>query len=287
LTAGTLLVGNRSAGTGLGEDLLHELARILAAELVLVANHVNGQQATKAWLATNPHDSVVIAAGGGGTLRAVVEGVLAHSEPARIGGLRLGSGNVIPRRYGIPRDPLTAARALRASIVAHRTQPCAVIRCEFGGQDTPRHGITMCGLGHFGRTSGDLVRFHARAGELRRAAARLIPLERLNDAEYLSSFLGRMAVAAVVPSSCELIRCRGRRFRLLAGVVLTTKNRADLRYHLVPRFGRPLSGRLQPGEQLSLELADRRQTEFFLDEDPELATGAIRITAAGTLDFVA
>jgi len=123
--------------------------------------------------------------------------------------------------------------------------------------------------------------------KLRRAAARLIPLERLNDAEYVSSFLARMAVAALVPSSCELVRCRGHSFRLLAGVVLTTRDRADLRYHLVPRYGRPLSGRLQPGEQLSLELADRRQTEFFLDEDPELATGAIRITAAGTLDFVA
>jgi len=230
---------------------------------------------------------VVLAAGGGGTLRAVVEGVLGHSEPVRIGGLRLGSGNVIPRRYGIPRDPRAAARAMRASIDAHRTRPCAVIRCEFGGQETPRHGITMCGLGHFGRTSGDLVRFHARAGELRRAAARLIPLERLNDAEYVSSFLARMAVAALVPSSCELVRCRGHSFRLLAGVVLTTRDRADLRYHLVSRYGRPLSGRLQPGEQLSLELADRRQTEFFLDEDPELATGAIRITAAGTLDFVA
>jgi diacylglycerol kinase-like protein len=229
----------------------------------------------------------VIAAGGGGTLRAVVEGVLGQSPHARIAGLRLGSGNVIPRRYGVPRDPIAAARTLIAKIEAHSTRPCAVIRCEFGGEDAPRHGITMCGLGHFGRTSGDLVRLHARAGELRRAAARLIPLERLNDAEYVSSFLARMAVAALVPSSCELVTCRGRRFRLLAGVVLTAAGRSELPYYLVPRYGRPLTGRLQPGEQLSLQLADRRQTEFFLDEDPELATGAITITAAGTLDFVA
>jgi len=70
-------------------------------------------------------------------------------------------------------------------------------------------------------------------------------------------------------------------------VVLTAAGRSELPYYLVPRYGRPLTGRLQPGEQLSLQLADRRQTEFFLDEDPELATGAITITAAGTLDFVA
>lgn len=198
----------------------------------------------------------------------------------------MGSGNVIPKRYGVPRDPLAAAQRLKALIDTGSTRPAAVIRCDFGA--ATRYGVTMCGLGHFGRTSGDLVRFHDRAGRLRKRAAEVIPLERINDLEYVSSFLARMALAALVPTSCELVTVQpDRRLRLLAGVVLTRPDRADLPYWLVPRYGRPLTGILKAGEQLTLTLEDRRRTEFFLDEDPEIATGGIAIAAAGTVDFVA
>lgn len=286
----TLLVGNRQAGTGLEAGLLQRLAGILDADLEIVAGHPEARQATSDWLATKPKPppAAVIAGGGGGTLRALAEAVCEGSgqRHIRIGGLRLGSGNVIPKRYGIPRDAIAAAHQIKACLDAGSTHPCAVIQCQFG-EANPRYGITMCGLGHFGRTSGDLVRFHERAGNLRRAAARVIPLERINDAEYLSSFLARMTVAALVPTSCELVSTDRRRFRLLAGVVLTRRDQDSLPYYLVPRYGRPITGTLNKGESLTLTLEDRRHTEFFLDEDPEQATRAITITAAGTLDFVA
>lgn len=229
---------------------------------------------------------MVVAAGGGGTLRAVVEGSLPNRPHVRVGGLRMGSGNVIPKRYGVPRDPIAAAHRLKAFIDSGSTRPAAVIRCDFGAET--HHGVTMCGLGHFGRTSGDLVRFHERAAGLRKRAAELIPLERINDLEYVSSFVARMALAALVPTSCELVTVQpDRRLRLLAGVVLTRADRSDLSYWIVPRYGRPLTGALKQGQELILTLEDRRRTEFFLDEDPEIATGGITIAAAGTVDFVA
>jgi diacylglycerol kinase family enzyme len=299
----TLLVGNRIAGTGVDPNLLDRLAEILEAELRTVDSHPEARQATKDWLATHGKNAVVIAGGGGGTLRAVVEGACdgrptpPTRDTVRLGGLRMGSGNVVPKRYGVPRDPIEGARHLKERIDAGSTRPCGVIRCQFGGG--PRHGITMVGLGHFGRTSGDLLRLRHKAGPLRNAAAKLVPLERINDAEYLSSFLTRMAIAALVPASCELVSVEGRSFRLLAGVVMnfpisgipvkpgTDIDDAALGYRLFPRYGAPLAGILQPQQQLTLRLEDRRSTEFFLDEDPETAHGQITIEAAGTLEFVA
>jgi len=296
-------VGNRSAGTGIDPDLLDRLAGILHAELATVDNHPGARQATRAWLATHSQSAAVIAAGGGGTLRAVVEGACdgrptpPTKDTVRIGGLRLGSGNVVPKRYGVPRDPIAAAHHLKARLDGGGTRPCGVIRCRFGGE--PRHGITMCGLGHFGRTSGDLLRLRKKAGALRHAAARMIPLERINDAEYLSSFLTRMAVAALVPTSCELVKVENRTFRLLAGVVMnfpiqglpvdprTDIDEPSLAYRLFPCYGVSFRGTLEPGGQLKIELQDRERTEFFLDEDPEIAHRAITVEAAGTLDFLA
>jgi diacylglycerol kinase family enzyme len=69
--AATLLVGNRIAGTGIDPHLLERLAGILDAELVTVDNHQSARQATRDWLATHGQDAVVIAGGGGGTLRAL------------------------------------------------------------------------------------------------------------------------------------------------------------------------------------------------------------------------
>ncbi len=303
-----LLVGNRLAGTGHQAGLLERLAAELAAELRTVEDHPAARQATRQWLAGHPtQPTAVIAGGGGGTLRAVVEGACdgrptpPGRDTIRIGGLRMGSGNVVAKRYGVPRDPLAGARHLKARLGAGTTRPCGVIRCRFGGE--PRHGITMCGLGQFGRTSGDLARFRQRAGGLRRLAARLIPLERLNDAEYLSSFLSRMAASALVPASCELVRAQlpnqHRSFRLLSGVVMnfpiagipidpgTDIDQPTLGVRLFPRYGRPLATLLEPGQMLTLELLDRERTEFFLDEDPETAIQQITIEAAGTLDFIA
>jgi diacylglycerol kinase family enzyme len=299
-----LLVGNRLAGTGHPAGLLERLAAELGAELLTVEDHPAARVATRQWLADHAaQPAAVIAGGGGGTLRAVVEGacdgrpIPPAGDRIWIGGLRMGSGNVVAKRYGVPRDPLAGARHLKARLDAGTTRPCGVIRCTFGGE--PRHGITMCGLGQFGRTSGDLARFHQRAGGLRRLAARLIPLERLNDAEYLSSFLTRMAASALVPTSCELVRAQGRSFRLLSGVVMnfpiagipidpqTDIDQPTLGVRLFPRYGRPLATLLEPGQALTLELLDRRRTEFFLDEDPETAIEQITIEAAGTLDFIA
>src|SRR2546430_1305025 len=78
------------------------------------------REAAGQWLAARPAvPAVVIAGGGGGTLRAVVEGAcdgrpaLPARDTIRIGGLRMGSGNVVAKRLGVPRDPLAGARHLK------------------------------------------------------------------------------------------------------------------------------------------------------------------------------
>jgi hypothetical protein len=55
---------------------------------------------------------------------------------------------------------------------------------------------------------------------------------------------------------------------------------------VVPRLGRPFRRRLEAGDSFTIRLLDRDSVEFFLDEDPELATGWLKLEVAGVLAFV-
>jgi hypothetical protein len=55
---------------------------------------------------------------------------------------------------------------------------------------------------------------------------------------------------------------------------------------VLPRLGRPFRRRLEAGESFTLRLLDRDSVEFFLDEDPERATGWLKLDVAGVLAFV-
>jgi hypothetical protein len=55
---------------------------------------------------------------------------------------------------------------------------------------------------------------------------------------------------------------------------------------VIPRLGRPFRRRLVPGADFALRLLDRESVEFFLDEDPEIATGWLRLEMAGCVAFV-
>ena len=106
----------------------------------------------------------------------------------------------------------------------------------------------------------------------------------------------------VYPPRCERVEVtlgdRKERYRLLAGAVMNFRvsavpfdprvgiEEAAVGVRLLPWPGKLRAWRLGFGETLSVKLLDRRSIEFFLDEDPEVAYGALSIEVAGTLAFV-
>jgi len=139
----------------------------------------------------------------------------------------MGSGNVVAKLFGIPLNPVQAIREIGGSLRAGRWAPCCVIGCRIGtprGEPVTRYAVTMCGLGQFGRTSGDLARWHKRLPGLRRFATRLVKLESLNNVEYGLAVLIRAIWCILQPGVCESVRVeaggKSHSLRLLAGVAL-------------------------------------------------------------------
>jgi hypothetical protein len=201
-----------------------------------VDDHPAARDCAAGYLAASEAPALVIAGGGSGTLRAVIEG-LCEAEPAGrppggervlLGALRMGSGNPLARQFGVVHDPEAALRGIAENLRAGRTAPCCVMRCELGtadGRSAVRYAATMAGFGMFGRVPGDLKRWHRRASVPRAVAARLMGIERVNNVEYVLAVLLRAVSGAVLGRSVvEVveIRASGRKVRLplLAGVAM-------------------------------------------------------------------
>ncbi|HSS95224.1 MAG TPA: diacylglycerol kinase family protein [Candidatus Dormibacteraeota bacterium] len=316
MSASALLILNRASGTGYPAQIVDQLARALQSghdsplnvDAVVVDDHPAARKATVNHASAAARPSLVVAAGGGGTLRAVVEGVM-ESFPAgppgpdvvRLAALRMGSGNVVARNLGIPLDPLEAARQIGANMARNMTKPCSVLRCSHGlpgGATAVRYAVTMCGLGQWGLVPGDIVRWRESHAAGRKRAASWIGLERINALEYVAFGAARMLAGTVSASRCEMVEIDGApRMRLLAAVALNlplpplpnpgvSMGEEAAGLTVVPRLGRPFRRRLGPGDSFALRLLDRDTTEFFLDEDPERATGWLKLDVAGVLAFV-
>jgi diacylglycerol kinase family enzyme len=315
-----LLLVNQRSGTGhapavpiqLVNELRREAGPLGDLDVEVVDDHPTARRVARWFLAASSRPAALIVAGGGGTLRAVVEGVcddaghvLPGASRIRIGALRMGSGNVVARRLGVSKNVLDGMSGIVASLRAGRTTPGSVIRCRFGsatGGDEIRHAVTMCGLGQFGRTPGDLARWHRRIARPRRTLASLAGIERLNNIEYVVSTGGRVLGSIVYPPRCELVEVtvgeRKERFRLLAGAVMNFRvggmpfdagvglGEVAVGARLLPWGGRMRAWRLGLGERLDVKVLDRKSIEFFLDEDPERAHGSLSLEVAGTLAFV-
>jgi Diacylglycerol kinase catalytic domain len=304
MTATALLVLNRSAGTGHADEFANRLVDAIRSghrgspevEVALVGDHPGARAAASVFAARAPRRSLVVAAGGGGTLRAVIEGVMdVHAEPPdatvlRLAALRMGSGNVIARRLGMPLDPIEGALQIGEGFARGRVASCSVMRCAHGaegGGTAVRHAVTMCGLGAWGRVPGDIARWRERHALQRGRAAGWVGLERVNLAEYIGFGTVRMLSATASGARCELVELDGaKRFRLLAGVALavplTPLPRPGIT--IVPRFGRAIRRPLEAG--FSLRLLDRESVELFLDEDPETVYDWVKLEVAGRLAFV-
>jgi hypothetical protein len=332
-----LLVINRSSATGHSDATIGRLRSVLRDALgdatglhvEVVNDHPQAKVQTRAFLAVSDTPALIIAGGGNGTLRAVIEGVCEGSEPGnlpgrervRIAALRMGSGNILARQFGVPRDPEAGLRGIMANLHADRTAPCCVMRCAVGVKNAgPQicYATTMGGFGQFGRSPGDLTRWHRRLPRLRQLAAALLGIERLNNLEYGLSLLIRFAGCALWPNAAEVVEVRmGERcaaMPLLAGVIMSFPFKpmpfepgvrvedAALALHFVPYPGRcasllvlffprrfvsqALQMRITSSDRVEVCLVNREAVEFFLDEDPVVFHRRVLIQVAGTLAFV-
>jgi len=332
-----LLVINRSSATGHTDATVDEIRSSLAAALgqhallqtELVSDHPGVTHAVCEFLAASDKAALVIAGGGGGTLRAVIEGLCSGSplgqlparDRVRIAALRMGSGNVLAKQFGVPKDPRAGIDGIAGNLKADRTVPCCVMRIDIGRREQEpdvRYAATLGGLGQFGRIPGDLARWHGRWPSLHRLGAKLFGIERLTDIEYGVALLIRSVLCALRPRMAEEIEIalgdEEVRLRLLAGAIMNFELKAlpfepgvrvdepSLSVHLIPYQSRlaalalvPMARRLARGalqrvvaeeQQLEIRLLDRESAEFFLDEDPMTFYKTLAIQPAGALAFV-
>ncbi len=327
------MVVNRSSSTGHGNATVDRLRSVLDEALghkveirvEVVDDHSQAREQTKAFLATSDAPALVIAGGGSGTLRAVIEGICVGSEPdhlpgrerVRIAALRMGSGNPVAKQFGVPYVPEVALKGIIANLHEDRTARCCVMCCEVDNTDI-HYAATMVGFGQFGRSPGDLERWHHRLPVLRRLTARLIGIERLNNIEYGFSLLIRLARCTLWPNAVEVVEMRmGEHVQsmpLLAGVVMNFPLKPlpfqpgvrvedaalSLNFISYPQRWAPLfllfsrhrlaknalQMRIMDSNCLEVRLADRDGVEFFLDEDPLVFHSRVLIQVAGTLAFV-
>jgi hypothetical protein len=237
-----LLVLNRTSGVGLGADAIEGLQRAFHACFRAVGqrvcavtdDHDEVARRAREFLAVARGPCFLLAGGGGGTNRALLQGLLdavrqeaARLEDVSMSALRLGSGNLVPKHFGLPREPYEGMARIAADLAAGRSQPCCVYRCTFhrkSGAATPIYGLTMGGLGQFGRVPDDIKRWRAQHPWLMRWLARAAPLEAINTAQYLGFSLWRALRCMARPARAELVElCHAgcsERLRLLAAVLL-------------------------------------------------------------------
>jgi hypothetical protein len=238
------LVVNRTSGTGHSRAVVEKLWKTLARSLgewdtlrvEIVGDHPSARTCAAEFLAASDAPALIIAGGGSGTLRAVIEGLCEASPGGRppgrervlVGALRMGSGNPLARQFGVPHDPEAGLRGIVENLRAGRTAPCCVVRCEVGtqeGRSETRYAATMAGFGQFGRAPGDLERWHRRTSGPRAAVARIFGIERMNNVEYILAVFIRSVSGAVLGRSVAevvevLARERREKLPLLAGVAM-------------------------------------------------------------------
>ncbi len=328
-----LLTINTSAGTGhdpaLGREMVRTLRQRLGAEhsvqLGWGRGHGEIRRQTSEFARQNKHDSVIIAGGGGGTLRAVIEGVgdstgtgnLPAAEQLRIGALRMGSGNVIARQLGVARNPREGVEELAAQLLAKTTTQCCVIGCDTANHSATLYGATLGGFGLFGRVPKCLEAHHENRPRFHRFSAGLLGIERLTNVEYGLCLAGLCARAAVNPGGLDTVEVRQgehiERFPLLAGALMNFPlgalpfqpgvgvEDAELSLHLVPFRSRLQALGLVACPQrnaraarrfqitrdtpLTLRVVNRDSMHFFLDEDP-IEAREVTLRVAGQLAFV-
>jgi len=332
-----LLIINRTAGTGGGESIAEKLTllfkqgleQLSEVKVNLVSNHAAARACAAGFISESEAPALIVAGGGGGTLRAVIEGIcdsrtsadLPGSQRVRVGALRMGSGNVLAKQFGVPHDPVVGLHSLLANLKAGRTVPCCVMRCETwtsSGNCEVHHAVTLGGLGQFGRIPSDLARWHVVFPFIHKRAARWFGIEKLTNIEYAVALLIRSLSCVLFADCAETVEIqfqdRSERLRLLSGIVMNfpipalpfepgvTVADEALSVYLIPFRGRcsPLQQlvapqnlirharriRIEKNQGLEIRFLDQDGVEFFLDEDPVSTYRQLSLSVAGSIAFV-
>jgi len=271
----------------------------------LVSDHAAARACAAGFISESEGQALVVAGGGGGTLRAVIEGVWdSGPERVRVGALRMGSGNVLAKQFGVPSDPVAGLNGLLTNLKAGRTAPCCVMRCvtwtSTGGSEV-HHAVTLGGLGQFGRIPSDLARWHARFPGVHKIAARSLGVERLTNVEYVIAFVVRLISCMLFPERTEEVEIQNHgRLRLLSGVVMNFPIPAlpfkpgvavedeALSVYLIPFSLLPRARRIriEKNKPLDIRFVESGPVELFLDEDPVTTFKQLRLEVAGSIAFV-
>ena len=308
-----LLIINRTAGTGQDEWIAEKLISLFkrgledlpCVQVESVSNHTAVRACTAEFVSASTAPALVVAGGGGGTLRAVIEGVCHSPQHVRVGALRMGSGNLLAKQFGVPHDPVVALHGLLTNLKAGRTVPCCVMRCQTwtsSGTSELHHAVTLGGLGQFGHIPSDLARWHARFPFLHKSAARVFGIEKLTNIEYALAFVIRFVSCMLFPDRAEKVEIqfqgRTERLRLLSGLVMNfpipalplkpnvTVEDEALVVYLIPLSLHRRRIRIEKDQRLEIRLLDRDCVELFLDEDPVTTHKRLNLEVAGLITFV-
>ncbi|MBC8324434.1 MAG: hypothetical protein H8E27_02235 [Verrucomicrobia subdivision 3 bacterium] len=325
-----LLAINAAAGTGntpaLGRNLAEILRKRLGHEHHVKLHRADGHAAirnsAKTFARRHPEDGVIIAGGGGGTLRAVIEGVGMNrpDHRLRLGALRMGSGNVIARQLGMAKDPVDGVEELAAQLLHQAVAECCVIGCDLSHEEKSTgtvYGATLGGFGLFGRVPQALEDYHANHPHLHHVTAKGVGIERLTNLEYGLCLAGLCTRAAWDPQTLPEIELKQgehtESFRVLAGALMNFPLGAlpfqpglavedpALSLHLIPYRSRLQALSLVPRAKalaneakvfritndtpVTLRVVSGKRMSFFIDEDP-LEAAQLTLRMAGTLPFI-
>lgn len=70
----------------------------------------------------------------------------------------MGSGNLLAKQFGVPRDPVAGMRGLLRNLKTGRMVSCCVIGCEVwksSGDSETYYATALAGFGQFGRIPRD------------------------------------------------------------------------------------------------------------------------------------
>jgi hypothetical protein len=326
LLASALCIINRASGTGrtpadlehLRETFEAEFAAIPHRAFVVTAGHAEVTAQTRAFLTASPAPHFLLAGGGGGTTRALVQGLMEAAEAGeiqlaqvRVGCLRLGSGNVVAKYLGVPADHLTGLRQVAHSLLAGHTLSLCIYRCTFlpqaGHPSAPLYGLTLGLVGPLARIPSEVEGWKNTHPARVRQITRWLSLEKLTLAQY-----GLLGLHYTL--QCLLQQRRAERvgitagdrmasFRLLAGLLLNFdipalpfKSNCQIGELRLGLHCLPLSPRhwfnpalthyeITPTAPLTLAFPEGAAV-VALDEDTYPAPAALRLEAAACLNFV-
>jgi YegS/Rv2252/BmrU family lipid kinase len=139
---------------------------------------------------------LVVAAGGDGTINEVVNGFFDEDRPqrsdTRLGVLPLGTGGDFRRTFGIPDDPVRAARFLLVGTPRRIDAGCARFRTR-AGEDQMRHFINIADAGVGGEVVERVNRSRKRlGGRATFLAASLVSIARWQNKEMRLTVDGEM-----------------------------------------------------------------------------------------------